>query len=318
MWKNVFIYYPFIHGCESTIPLLYKFFCYLCYFALVWQPLKQFSLQFRCWTGHSKMLLFPSVKCTQYHIVEVISPRMLFFSLHFSLWNIHNQKHTHAHTLYMRAYVLYLSLCWAYTLLCLTCFLCHDDERHLLFSAETPLHPMLLTSCLHYSQVEWLLSHFSERLNFCDMGWSEMQDSRVGSVTSGNLSQSQEDCGGFYSHFVLTLWNVNIILPVHFQISLLLQTAGNNFFSFFATCNLIIFLCCMAEITAPNVNQPASVQDLLLVVYLCHISLSKNVQRCFSIQVTMGFNLILKMNNQHKQWTALINVNACVCVHAVM
>lgn len=182
--------------------------------------------------------LFPSVKCTQYHIVEVISPRMWFFSLHFSLRNTHNQKHTHAHTLYMRAYVLYLSLCWANTPLCLTCFLCHDDERHLLFSAETPLHPMLLTSCLHYSQVEWLLSHFSERLNFCDMGWSEMQDSRVGSMTSGNLFQSQEDCGGFYSHFVPTLWNVNIILPVHFQISLLLQTAGNNFFFFSFFCDL--------------------------------------------------------------------------------
>lgn len=148
----------------------------------------------------------------------------------------HPQSEAHActHTLHacMRAYVLYLSLCWANTPLCLTCFLCHDDERHLLFSAETPLHPMLLTSCLHYSQVEWLLSHFSERLNFCDMGWSEVQDSRVGSMISGNLSQSQEDCGGFYSHFVLTLWNVNIILPVHFQISLLLQTAGNNFFFF--------------------------------------------------------------------------------------
>lgn len=100
-----------------------------------------------------RMLLFPSVKCTQYHILEVISPKMWFLSPSFCLFQTFRNEHTpHA---CMHAYVLYLSLCWANTPLCLTCFLCHDDERHLLFSAETPLRPTLLTSCLHYSQVEW-------------------------------------------------------------------------------------------------------------------------------------------------------------------
>lgn len=177
------------------------------------------------------MLLFLSVKCTQYHIVEVISPRMWFFSLHFSHSETPTMRSARSQHACMHAYVLYLSLCWANTPLCLTCFLCRDDERHLLFSAETPLHPMLLTSCLHYSQVEWLFSHFSESLNFCDMGWSEMQDSRVGpwpQVTSSKVKKAVED---FFCHFMLTLWNVNIILPLQFESSFL-HTAWRSFHFF--------------------------------------------------------------------------------------
>lgn len=131
---------------------------YCCYFVLICTPPKQFALQFHCWAGHSKMLLFPSVKCTQYHILEVISPRMWFsFPLPLALKHTYPEIHACTYPLHacMHAYVLYLSLCWANTPLCLTCFLCHDDERHLLFSAENPLHPMLPTSCLHYSQVKW-------------------------------------------------------------------------------------------------------------------------------------------------------------------
>lgn len=76
-------------------------------------------------------------------------------SLSLSQTHMHAEAHACTRPLHacMHAYVPYLSLCWANTPLCLTCFLCHDDERHLLFSAETPLHPMLLTSCLHYSEV---------------------------------------------------------------------------------------------------------------------------------------------------------------------
>lgn len=122
---------------------------YCRYFVLMWTRPKQFALQFHCWAGLSKMLLFPSVKCTQYHILEVISPRMWFSFPHPpALKHTHPETHTCTHSLHacIHAYVLYLSLCWANTPLCLTCFLCHDDERHLLFSAETPLHPML---CWH-------------------------------------------------------------------------------------------------------------------------------------------------------------------------
>lgn len=142
-----------ILGRENTIFSLYKFtlpqlFVLTC---------TQFALHFHCQAGHSKLLLCPSLKCSQYHILGVIFQRKWFSFPPRAL------KHTlperrpctrsvHACT---HAYALYLSLCWANTPLCLTCFSCHDDERHLLFSAETPLHPMLPTSCLHYSQVEW-------------------------------------------------------------------------------------------------------------------------------------------------------------------
>lgn len=142
-----------ILGRENTIFSLYKFtlpqlFVLTC---------TQFALHFHCQAGHSKLLLCPSLKCSQYHILGVIFQRKWFSFPPRALKRTLPERRpctrsVHACT---HAYALYLSLCWANTPLCLTCFSCHDDERHLLFSAETPLHPMLPTSCLHYSQVEW-------------------------------------------------------------------------------------------------------------------------------------------------------------------
>ena len=136
-----------------------------------------------------KPLLCPSLKCTQYHILGVISQRKWFSFPPNALKHTFPERRpctcsVHACT---HAYALYLSLCWANTPLCLTCFSCHNDERHLLFSAETPLHPMLLTSCLHYSRVEWQFSHFSESLDFRDTGWRESSGRLSGSTPSSNL-----------------------------------------------------------------------------------------------------------------------------------
>ena len=72
---------------------------------------------------------------------------ILFPSLFLLNTHTHGSRSTDActrslHACALRAHVLYLSLCWANTPLSLACFFCHDDERHLLFSAESLLHPM--------------------------------------------------------------------------------------------------------------------------------------------------------------------------------
>lgn len=121
----------------------------------LFRPIQTVCSEFQLRGRTLEMLRLASVKCTQCHIFKVMSQRCNAVSIFRLQPDI--QKHAHVHTLHActEALVLYLSLCWAHTPCCLTCFLCHDDEKHLLFSAESPLHPTLLTSSLHYSQVKW-------------------------------------------------------------------------------------------------------------------------------------------------------------------
>lgn len=138
--------------CEGTFVLLgYKFCFFVCYLVLIWTSLKKL-------TFHSTFKNKVKVKCAQFHMLKAISQKMWMFFVS-SYLGVHttnrkqicvNGPHSCIHH-----YLIYFSICWPNALLCLTCFWCHDDERHLLFSAESPLWPMLLTSCLHYSQVEW-------------------------------------------------------------------------------------------------------------------------------------------------------------------
>lgn len=93
-----------ICGRDNRIVLVYKFLFPLPMLFPAHLHTHQNKLPLNSSAGQalSEILLFPSVKCAQYHILEIISPRILLLLKHI-------QKHTlHACT---HAYVLYLSLC---------------------------------------------------------------------------------------------------------------------------------------------------------------------------------------------------------------
>lgn len=129
--------FPYFGAWKHSCLALQVSSLHWCYFTLIFTPPEQFAPHFHLEAGLSKCL-FLSVNYTQYHFRKVNSPQMRILSPHPPMFR---NTVTRSQSTCVRACVLYLSLCWANTLLCLSCYLCHDDERHLLFSAESPLHP---------------------------------------------------------------------------------------------------------------------------------------------------------------------------------
>lgn len=133
----------------------------------------------------------------------------------------HPETHPLTHTLHacMHAYVLYLSLCWANTLLCLTCFLCHDDERHLLFSAETPSPPYVaaIPPALFTSRVVIQPPGGESQLRWHGPKGNAGQLS--GSVPRRDISQ-RENGGNNVDDFPVTLYETTFIPPMLSEITL--------------------------------------------------------------------------------------------------
>lgn len=160
-----------IHKHETSIISIYKFLYFTGVIShFIFTPSWHLGPHFHSLSGHSGSL-FPPVKCTQYHIPDVISQRCDSFSLFLSLWNTQIQKCT----LYMHASMLifFIYFCAEQTSHCCSLVSCVMMMKSTCCSQQTPPDVTDILPALFTCRV------VIQSLNFCDKDWKEIQDSAV-------------------------------------------------------------------------------------------------------------------------------------------
>lgn len=128
------------------------------YFVLICTPPKQFAHHWHCCTEHSKILLLLSVKCLMLHSPGNFPKDAIFSAVFLSLCRTHIMRHTSARVVSIRVCMrmCFIFLCVEKTPRCVSLLPSVTMMKGSCCSQQKPLfRPKLLTSCLHYSQIEW-------------------------------------------------------------------------------------------------------------------------------------------------------------------